>query len=192
MPYSMRQSRLEAMGDPLVSSIGQFAGGFVRGLRGPKRGYKVTPGALEAKGGMALPKPVPAGFIGSAGGGGGAGAGGGGIAVPAAPPRLVQPPTRTGTGGSVTLLRTAGQVALTIGIGEAISRGWNILRDAVGRLYATDPASGTVAYIRKRRRMNPLNPRALRRALTRVKGFERFARRSISVTKRVKVKRRRR
>lgn len=188
MPYSMRMSRLEAMGDPLVSSIGQFAGGFVRGLRGPKRGYKVTPGALEAKGGMALPKPVPAGFIGAAGGGGG---GGGGIAVPAAPLRLSQPPTRTGT-GSVTLLRTAGQVALTIGIGEAISRGWNILRDVVGRLYATDPATGTVAYIRKRRRMNPLNPRALRRALTRVKGFERFARRSISVTKRVKVKRRRR
>jgi len=40
------------------------------------------------------------------------------------------------------------------------------------------PASG----FRRRRRMNPLNPRALRRALSRAGAFSRFARRALHVT----------
>ena len=44
---------------------------------------------------------------------------------------------------------------------------------------------------KKRRRMNPLNPRALRRSMSRVQSFARFARKTISFTSRVKMKKRR-
>jgi len=44
---------------------------------------------------------------------------------------------------------------------------------------------------RKRRRMNVLNPRALRRGMRRVQGFAKFARKTISFTQRVKMKKRR-
>lgn len=37
-------------------------------------------------------------------------------------------------------------------------------------------------HLKRRRRMNPLNPRALRRALARASAFARFARRSLHVT----------
>jgi len=42
----------------------------------------------------------------------------------------------------------------------------------------------------RRRRMNPLNPRALRRALSRAGAFEKFCRRTLVITKRVKLKKR--
>lgn len=41
------------------------------------------------------------------------------------------------------------------------------------------------------RRMNPLNPRALRRSMRRVQSFAKFARKTISFTQRVKMKKRR-
>jgi hypothetical protein len=40
--------------------------------------------------------------------------------------------------------------------------------------------------------MNPLNPRALRRAISRVTSFSKFARKTITITQRVKLKKRRR
>ena len=40
----------------------------------------------------------------------------------------------------------------------------------------------------RNRRMNVANPRALRRSMRRVKGFEKLARRTISFTKRVRIK----
>lgn len=43
----------------------------------------------------------------------------------------------------------------------------------------------------RRRRMNPLNPKALRRALSRAGAFEKFCRRTLVITRRVKLKRRR-
>lgn len=45
---------------------------------------------------------------------------------------------------------------------------------------------------RKGRRMNMLNPKALRRGMRRVQGFARFAKKTISFTQRVKMKKRRR
>lgn len=45
---------------------------------------------------------------------------------------------------------------------------------------------------RRRRRMNVLNPRALRRSMRRVQGFAKFATKTISFTKRVRMKKRRR
>ena len=45
---------------------------------------------------------------------------------------------------------------------------------------------------RSYRRMNVLNPRALRRSMRRVQGFAKFARKTISFTQRVKMKKRRR
>lgn len=65
--------------------------------------------------------------------------------------------------------------------------------------FPTDPLGigaalglGVGAAGRRRRRMNPLNPRALRRSMRRVQSFARFAQRTISFTKRVRMKRRRR
>lgn len=48
------------------------------------------------------------------------------------------------------------------------------------------------AHPRRRRRMNVLNPRALRRSMRRVQGFAKFASKTISFTKRVRMKKRRR
>lgn len=45
---------------------------------------------------------------------------------------------------------------------------------------------------RKTRRMNVLNPRALKRSMRRVEGFAAFAKRTISFTKKVKMKKQRR
>jgi hypothetical protein len=52
---------------------------------------------------------------------------------------------------------------------------------------AINPRTG-----RPYRYMNPLNPRALRRAVRRAQSFARFARRTIQITQRVKLKKRRR
>jgi hypothetical protein len=49
-----------------------------------------------------------------------------------------------------------------------------------------------ITVSRGRRRMNPLNPRALRRAISRVTSFSKFARKTITITQRVKLKKRRR
>jgi hypothetical protein len=46
----------------------------------------------------------------------------------------------------------------------------------------------TIGGRRRYRRMNPLNPRALRRALSRARSFEKFARRTITITSRMKFK----
>lgn len=43
---------------------------------------------------------------------------------------------------------------------------------------------------RRRRRMNPLNPKALRRSMSRVQAFAKFAKKTISFTKTVKMKKR--
>jgi hypothetical protein len=51
---------------------------------------------------------------------------------------------------------------------------------------------GNIYFRKKRRRMNPLNPRALRRAHTRCQAFEKFVMRNFSITRRSKVKPKRR
>jgi len=54
-------------------------------------------------------------------------------------------------------------------------RGYHLAKDGTGRCV-------------RNRRMNVANPRALRRSMRRVQGFEKLARRTISFTRRVKMK----
>lgn len=66
-----------------------------------------------------------------------------------------------------------------------------------GPAYAIETTKGVGRAINPRtgrpyRRMNPLNPKALRRGMRRVQAFARFASRTIQFTKRVKMKKRRR
>ena len=61
--------------------------------------------------------------------------------------------------------------------GELIPSGWHYEKSGKG-------------YLVRNRRMNVANPRALRRSMRRVQGFEKLARRTISFTRRVKMKKR--
>jgi len=61
--------------------------------------------------------------------------------------------------------------------GFATPSGYHLAKDGSGKLV-------------RNRRMNIANPRALRRAMRRVQGFEKLARRTISFTRRVKMKKR--
>jgi len=97
----------------------------------------------------------------------------------------------------------------TIGgiIGGALSQiAGQILQQApgglgAGSIYPTSPITGqtgvpAITYqiagqsLRKRRRMNVLNPKALRRGMRRVQGFAHFARKCITFTHRVHMKKR--
>jgi len=57
-----------------------------------------------------------------------------------------------------------------------VPRGYHFAKDGSGRVV-------------KNRRMNVANPRALRKAMRRVQGFEKLAKRTITFTKRVRMKR---
>jgi len=61
--------------------------------------------------------------------------------------------------------------------GYGTPSGYHLAKDGSGKLV-------------RNRRMNIANPRALRRAMRRVQGFEKLARRTISFTRRVKMKKR--
>lgn len=100
----------------------------------------------------------------------------GGAAVsPAAP---VPPGTMGGAvsfpgGTTISAAMTPGAPgAMT---GGACPSGYHYAKDGSGRLV-------------RNRRMNVANPRALRRSMRRVQGFEKLARRTISFTKRVRIK----
>ena len=62
--------------------------------------------------------------------------------------------------------------------GQMIPSGYHFAKDGSGRLV-------------RNRRMNVANPRALRRSMRRVQGFEKLARRTITFTRRTKMKKRR-
>jgi len=62
--------------------------------------------------------------------------------------------------------------------GPLVPSGFHFAKDGSGKLV-------------RNRRMNVANPRALRRSMRRVQGFEKLARRTISFTRRVKMKKRR-
>jgi len=143
-------------------------------------GYAGDPGWLSSlwKGIKKIAKPIFGGIIG--------GIGAEMVTVPgapaAAPPALAPPP---GTiGGAVTFpggVRVSG--AMTPGLGM-------IPHTALGAHapagYHLDKKTRT-RWVRNRR-MNVANPRALRKAMRRVQGFEKLAKRTISFTRRVKMK----
>jgi len=129
---------------------------------------KVLPVALRVFGG-----PVGA-VAGTALAIGGAVAGGKAVGPPAPPPGSI--------GGAVsfpggTTVSVAGVLPSHTAIGEHMPAGYHLRKDK--RL----PAK----WVRNRR-MNIANPRALRKAMRRVQGFEKLAKRTISFTRRVKMK----
>lgn len=69
-----------------------------------------------------------------------------------------------------------GAGAQAMGPGGMMPRGYHYAKDGSGRMV-------------RNRRMNVANPRALRKAMRRVQGFEKLAKRTISFTRRVKMKR---
>ncbi len=101
---------------------------------------------------------------------------GGGAGVPVPVPRTVPGVPRGPGARGGTLSRAA--VAAVIAAGGYVIGSW--VYDAAGNLIGR----------RKRRRMNVLNPRALRRSMRRVQGFARFARKTITFTHRVKMRKR--
>lgn len=95
--------------------------------------------------------------------------------------------------GQVGAPNMLGQPWMTAGRGQAIARGLpsTYTPDAAGCCptgFHPDKRTGTKCV--RNRRMNVANPRALRRSMRRVQGFEKLARRTIQFTRRVKMKKR--
>jgi hypothetical protein len=165
---NVRVSRLALLGDPVSAALGLFSIGSNIAQQISLRGKTKRRQGVVGKG-IKAPSLVAASHA-VAGAAAGGGAGG---AIVGNLPNMVQ------------------QVALPGQVGAAIGRAI-----ARGGLPAGTDSQGRpifpVSVSRGRRRMNVLNPRALRRSITRVTGFARFARKTIQITHRVKLKRRRR
>jgi len=88
-------------------------------------------------------------------------------------------PARTPGQGRLPPFTATGPGVLPMGgiQGYSTPSGYHLAKDGSGKLV-------------RNRRMNIANPRALRRAMRRVQGFEKLARRTISFTRRVKMKKR--
>ncbi len=114
---------------------------------------------------------------------------GGAVSVSRTPPTFPPPPGTIGGGISFPggtqvvgqyLPRLPGAVArgaagMPGGVAGACPSGYHLAKDGSGR------------WVRNRR-MNVANPRALRKAMRRVQGFEKLAKRTIQFTRRVKMK----
>jgi len=143
-------------------------------------GYAGDPGWLSSAFRLVkkIARPIIGGLIGGPVGAVIAGAAGGAASrQPVGPP--AQPPPGT-IGGAVsfpggTTVSVAGVPRLPGAAGGACPSGYHL-----------DKATGT-RWVRNRR-MNIANPRALRKAMRRVQGFEKLAKRTIQFTRRVKMK----
>src|SRR2546428_7677835 len=168
------------------------AGDFYRGSRGDfYRGYRGDPGLFDFLGGVARSVlPIAAPIIGGAlGGPVGAALGGvagsllGGAMGATAPGStslpIVSSPGLVPFSPIRALLPAAGAAAGTL-VTRGISGSLGAMR-AAGRKFKTQmmPHPG---FGRRRRRVNPLNPRALRRALSRAQRFEHFAKQVVHIT----------
>ena len=150
-------------------------------------GYAGDPGFLSSlwKGIKKVAAPILGGIIGGPIGMaiGGVGMGG------RTPPILPAPPGSIGGGisfpggtqvvgqyapGLPTVVSRRG-AAMPSGVAGACPSGYHLAKDGSGR------------WVRNRR-MNVANPRALRKAMRRVQGFEKLAKRTIQFTRRVKMK----
>jgi len=175
--------------------------GYYNAARGDYRTYgygRGDPGFLSSlwKGVKKIAGPVLGGLIGGPIGavvGGLGGGGGGGYGTPPIVAAKPTPQFRTQLGpfqqtsfyppvprmpGGASLVPTAHErmASASAGMGGAgCPRGYHLAKDGSGR------------WVRNRR-MNIANPRALRRAMRRVQGFEKMAKRTITFTKRVRMK----
>ena len=118
--------------------------------------------------GAALGVPVIPAIV-----GGVAGAATGRAMVPVGPPAA--PPSMPGIGAIVGqgVGAAVGAYAATRPMGGMCPSGYHPAKDGSGRCV-------------RNRRMNVANPRALRRSIRRVKGFDKLARKSIRIVKRVR------
>ncbi len=153
-------SGLWKVAKPILAGV---AGGYLTGLGGGQPG-------IEPRVALGTPPILPR----TSGGGGGALVPYGGISFPGGTsivgglvPGQGRLPPFTATGPGV--LPGGGRG------GAGCPSGYHFAKDGSGRLV-------------RNRRMNIANPRALRRAMRRVQGFEKLARRTISFTRRVKMK----
>ena len=164
-------------------------------------GYAGDPGFLSSlwRGVKKLALPILGGVIGGPIGAVIGGVGGGGGGMPKVTPTFPTVGGGTQYVGQVTMpggasfaggVMTPGQgrlppyTATGPGVlpaggrgGQMIPSGFHFAKDGSGRLV-------------RNRRMNVANPRALRRSMRRVQGFEKLARRTITFTRRVKMKKR--
>ncbi len=85
------------------------------------------------------------------------------------------PPVPQFAGTAMKAARPTGMEDLGGGGTGCCPRGFHLAKDGSGKCV-------------RNRRMNVANPRALRRSMRRVQGFEKLARRTISFTRRVKMK----
>jgi len=85
------------------------------------------------------------------------------------------PPVPQFVGGQMGARRTGRAGPVAADATGCCPRGFHLSKDGSGRCV-------------RNRRMNVANPRALRRSMRRVQGFEKLARRTISFTRRVKMK----
>jgi len=127
-------------------------------------------------------KPIAGALIGGALGAtvvvGPGGGGGPGTAVVTTPPGGGIMPGGAGTSLMPTVGITLGGARGAAPMGGLCPSGYHPAKDGSGRCV-------------RNRRMNIANPRALRRSMRRVQGFEKLARKTISFTKRVRMKKRR-
>jgi len=153
-------------------------------------GYAGDPGWLSSiwKGIKKVAPAIIGGIVGGPAGAilGGIGGGGGKPTPPImAPTAFGGPPIPGSVGGAVTFpggtrFSLAGVPKMPGGgapgaAGGVCPSGWHYAKDGSGRLV-------------RNRRMNVANPRALRRSMRRVQGFEKLAKRTIQFTRRVKMK----
>lgn len=122
-----------------------------------------APKQLPAPGGMRIPGTV---------GGALTFPGGTGISLGYAPGQVIPGIKGGGVGGG-----PPGRYPASLGPLGQCPTGYHLAKDGSGRMV-------------RNRRMNIANPRALRRAMRRVQGFEKMAKRTIQFTRRVKMKKR--
>lgn len=105
------------------------------------------------------------------------GAAGAGLALPLAFQRggRMPPPGRMPAIGLGPQAGFGGRAAAVAPVDGCCPSGFHLAKDGSGRCV-------------RNRRMNIANPRALRRSMRRVQGFEKLARRTITFTRRVKLK----
>ena len=162
-------------GDPgflssLWRGIKRVAPSIIGGIIGGPAGAVISAGGA---GGPATPPIVPPGTV------GGAITFPGGTRVSTAYTPF-QDPRRAGQQYRLPPYTAKGPGVLPYG-------GAGVAAPPSGYHYAKD-GSGRIV---RNRRMNVANPRALRRSMRRVQGFEKLAKRTIQFTRRVKMKRRR-
>ncbi len=146
----------------------QVVGGLAGGYIAQQTGGTYTPPPM----GTAKPAP-PGGFPMVPGYGGGV------ISFPGGTP--VAP-------GGTTMVPGRGRLPPFTATGAGVLPGGGRTAGAIPSGWHFDKRTGT--YLVRNRRMNIANPRALRRAMRRVQGFEKLARRTITFTRRVKMRKR--